>query len=379
MKHNLSKLLGRATASSRQLTQRRVESLSTSVADLFQKAHDNEQILRRYQRFELKLLDTVDFSSLLELLLESSLEYFQLDAVELWLYDPQSTLQELQDEQSQFPSLHFEPSLTTIQGFYQGVPSVTLARMADLTDLTCLQGRAVESVALLPLIRHGVLVGSLHLGSSESDRFATDKSTDFINHLAAVVAVCVENVVNQERLQRLSMYDMLTRVKNRRAFQLALDSEIARSIRGGQRLALLFVDIDFFKKINDSYGHQAGDKTLKVIARYLASLLRKSDHVCRYGGEEFALILPDCSKHRAQEVAERIRKLVAALPIEYEQGSFLQLSLSIGVSSWQPKPEGQQLASEIIAECLVAAADRAVYVVKESGRNNHHYLPFEHE
>lgn len=378
MKHNLSKLLGRATASSRQLTQRRVESLSTSVADLFQKAHDNEQILHRYQRFELKLLDTVDFSSLLQLLLESSLEYFQLDAVELWLYDPQSTLQELLDESSQFSSLHFESSLTAIQAFYRGAPSVTLVGATDLTGLSPLQGQAVESVALLPLVRHGVLVGSLHLGSSDSDRFAADKSTDFINHLAAVVAVCVENVVNQERLQRLSMYDMLTRVKNRRAFQLALDSEIARSIRGGQRLALLFVDIDYFKKINDSHGHQAGDRTLKVLAQYLASLLRKSDHVCRYGGEEFALILPDCSKQRAQEVAERIRKLVAVLPIEYEQGCFLQLSLSIGVSSWQLKPEAQQLTSELIAERLVAAADKAVYVVKESGRNNHHYLPFEH-
>ena len=231
----------------------------------------------------------------------------------------------------------------------------------------------MRSAAMLPLVRHGVLVGSLHMGARGHQRFAEDKSTDFINHLASVVAVCLENVVNQERLHRLSMYDMLTQVKNRRAFQQSLDEEVSRAVRQGDLLSVLFVDLDHFKAINDKHGHQTGDRALKQVAQHIDKMLRKTDHVCRYGGEEFALILPNCTQQRAMEVANRIRQQVQSLSIENDQGERFALTLSIGVTCWQP---GTQDAQQKVAQRLVACADAGVYQAKSLGRNRACFVEF---
>lgn len=378
MDRNLAKQIVDVNRRARSLTKRRVESLSTTVSDLLQKAVQNEQILRRYQRFELKLLDTVGFVPLLELLLDKSLGYFQLDAVELHLYDPQGTLAELLIDERAFKNLHFVAVSEQLSQFYQeysqqNAPAVTLVSLIKQTNSGLFVGAEIRSAALLPLIRHGVLVGSLHLGSKGHQRFATDKSTDFINHLAAVVAVCLENAVNQERLQRLSMYDMLTQVKNRRAFQRALESEVSRASRTGDLLSLLFVDLDYFKAINDTHGHQTGDRVLKVVAQHIDQMLRKTDHVCRYGGEEFSLILPNCTKQRAIDVADRIREQVSELRIANDEGVDVSLTLSVGVTCWSPDEGG---ADKIVADRLVALADEGVYQSKDAGRNATRFIDF---
>ncbi|WP_101759727.1 sensor domain-containing diguanylate cyclase [Oceanicoccus sp. KOV_DT_Chl] len=369
---------GRLERKSGSLAGRRLENLSTTVSELFQKATQNEQILRRYQQFELKLLDHSGLEELLDMLLRNAMDYFQLDAVELWLYDPQNTLAELLPEDYLgIPGLHLFSNTAAMDRLYGKNPAVRLVSTNEGKSLPVCVGKELRSAALLPLVRQGVLVGSLHFASKGHQRFTLDKSTDFIAHLASIVSVCFENAVNQERLHRLSMYDMLTRVKNRRAFHLALDKEVSRATRSGDPLSLLFIDLDYFKQINDTYGHPMGDKVLKEVAQYINEMLRKTDHVCRYGGEEFALVLPNCGQQRAMEIAERIRQQISELLIENEDAEEdscreISVTLSMGVCCWLP--QGEEDIEADIAKDLIACSDQGVYLSKAAGRNAIHYV-----
>jgi two-component system cell cycle response regulator len=371
---------GKLEYKSSMLAYRPLEQLSTNANDLFQKAVQNEQILRRFQQFELKLLDLTGFENLLETLLTTAIDYFQLDVIELWLYDPQKTLAELLPEQFlAMPGLHFCTSTKLLERLYGNCPEVRLVSVNDDTVLPVFTGQNLRSAALLPLVRHGVLVGSLHLGAKGQKRFTRDMSTDFITHLASVIAVCFENAVNQERLHRLSMYDMLTQVKNRRAFHQSLSNEISRAARGGDPLSILFVDLDYFKKINDTYGHPMGDKVLKEVAQHINNMLRKTDHVCRYGGEEFALVLPNCGQQRAGEIAERIRQQISELKIvndtaEDDTSQDVSVTLSMGVCCWVPLQPSEEREEDIARE-LIACSDRGVYLSKAAGRNAVHFVP----
>jgi len=356
---------------------------SVSVEDLLKKAAQNEHILRRYQQFELNMLELGDLQSLLDMLLLDSLDYFQLDWAELWLYDPQNTLQELLPENYARPAgLQFLSTTGAIEKVHVSPGGVQLVTIPALKTLAVFNGRQVRSAALLPLVRQGVVVGSLHFGARGHQRFTPEKSTDFIAHLASIAAACLENVVNQERLQRLSLYDVLTKVKNRRAFHQSLDEEVSRSARNGDPLSLLFVDLDKFKHVNDSYGHPMGDKVLAVVAQLMRELLRKTDHVCRYGGEEFALILPNCDQTLALEIAERLRVEVAALAIDKDldadgPAATVAITLSLGVCCWQPLLSAPVPAERDVVRDLVVYSDRGVYQSKSAGRNCIHYVSFD--
>ncbi|HET8709987.1 MAG TPA: diguanylate cyclase, partial [Spongiibacteraceae bacterium] len=245
-------------------------------------------------------------------------------------------------------------------------------RLASPPPPNLFPGRPMRSVALLPLVRQGALVGSLHFGAFAAQRFSGDKSTDFISHLASVVAVCIENCTNQERLHRLSLIDMLTHVENRRSFHLSMDTEIARAVRRGEPLTVMLGDLDHFKAINDNHGHQVGDRVLRTVAQEISGMLRKTDHVCRYGGEEFALILPSCDRNLALEIAERIRARIASLRIASDSGIEVPTSISLGVTCWtHPKANGVN-----VAERLIRIADDAAYRAKQGGRNRVEYQAF---
>lgn len=351
----------------------RLDQLARTVDELVDKATQNERILRRFQNFELKLLANSGIDSLLDNLLADSLQHFRLDAVELWLLDPQRILRELLSEELQhMPGLLWLDSDMDLRAMYAGK---TVVRLASPSPTGLFSGRPVRSAALLPLVRQGMLVGSLHFGAFSPQRFSPDKSTDFINHLASVVAVCLENCVNQERLHRLSLIDVLTRVENRRSFNVSIEKEIARALRQDEPLTVMIGDLDHFKAINDNHGHQVGDRVLCAVAQEIAGMLRKTDHVCRYGGEEFALILPNCDRALAQEIGERIRQRVAGMRVASDSGIEVPLSISLGVTCWA-EPRGAGNRADGIAERLIKLADTAVYRAKDGGRNRVEYLPF---
>jgi len=355
---------------SNKLAQNRLEQLARTVGDLVDKATQNERILRKFQQFELQLLAITGMEALFDTLLAESLRHFRLDAVELWLFDPESTVRDLlPDDVQRSAGLSWFDSDDDLRVLY---PMALSVRLASPPPLNLFPGRPVRSVALLPLVRHGALVGSLHFGAFAAQRFSGDKSTDFISHLASVVAVCIENCTNQERLHRLSLIDMLTRVENRRAFHLSIDTEIARAMRQAEPLTVMLGDLDHFKAVNDNHGHQVGDRVLRAVAQEIAGMLRKTDHVCRYGGEEFALILPNCDRNLALEIAERIRARVESLRIASDSGIEVPTSISLGVTCWtHPKSNGVN-----VAERLIKLADDAAYRAKQNGRNRVEYQAF---
>ncbi|RJP86255.1 MAG: diguanylate cyclase [Desulfobacteraceae bacterium] len=161
-----------------------------------------------------------------------------------------------------------------------------------------------------------------------------------------------------EKLQELAITDDLTRLFNSRHFYSQLENEIHRYNRYQRPLSLLMIDVDFFKELNDTCGHQAGDQILNKIAQLIVSCLRTEDTAYRYGGEEFTVILPETTCDAALSVAERINQVVH--DEVFAAASYRKLSVSIGVTQFSP--------GETISE-FIRRADRAMYMAKEAGRN----------
>jgi diguanylate cyclase (GGDEF)-like protein len=224
----------------------------------------------------------------------------------------------------------------------------------------------LRSIATVPLVLRGERVGSLNQGSADPLHFTPDTATDFLEHLAAVTAICIDNAVNRARLQRDGLTDTLTQVANRRFFDRRLREEISQWQRRGEDLSCLLVDLDCFKLINDRHGHQAGDLVLQEVARTLSKGLRESDVLARYGGEEFVLLLPATGSERAAEIAERLRTTVAGHVISPAQGVRLQVTASFGLASLTGGP----LATlDDPGLWLLRQADQALYSAKARGRN----------
>ncbi|MFZ5523972.1 MAG: GGDEF domain-containing response regulator [Pseudomonadota bacterium] len=177
------------------------------------------------------------------------------------------------------------------------------------------------------------------------------------------------NLANQE-LHRVSMTDGLTGIPNRRVFDELLAREWRRCARLRKPLSVVMLDVDYFKKFNDRYGHQAGDQCLKSAAKVIAGAVpRASDLAARYGGEEFVLILGETDAEGARAVANRIREQVAGLKVANEDSPHRYVTLSCGISTVVPSDDKP-------SEKLVKSADNALYLAKKQGRNSVAYLDY---
>jgi diguanylate cyclase len=165
-----------------------------------------------------------------------------------------------------------------------------------------------------------------------------------------------------DALCELSSRDPLTGLSNRRQFELALASEIDRVARAGEPALVLMIDIDHFKKVNDTHGHSAGDQVLKAVARALHDCIRPMDTVARFGGEEFAMILPNCPPSFGLTVAERVRTKVQERTVAIATGQQVQVTISIG-GAFAP----QWVRSS--APLWIERADQQLYRAKAEGRN----------
>jgi diguanylate cyclase (GGDEF)-like protein len=172
----------------------------------------------------------------------------------------------------------------------------------------------------------------------------------------------IGRISRQQELEHLASTDALTGLANRRTLMLRAEQELARAKRYGSELSLLMADIDFFKKVNDTYGHQAGDLVLKKLAGVFLLALRDIDFAARFGGEEFVLLLPETNAENALKTAERLRASVNDIQISLPQGELVQCTISIGVASYSSSGNDS-------VEKLISGADKALYAAKETGRN----------
>jgi two-component system cell cycle response regulator len=169
-----------------------------------------------------------------------------------------------------------------------------------------------------------------------------------------------ERVRMMEKLQRLAVTDGLTKLYNSRSFYSQLETEVDRFNRYKHPLALLLLDLDFFKEYNDNYGHLEGDKVLVRFSQIIKSCLRANDSAYRYGGEEFTVILPETAGAEARTVAQRIRSALEAERFSPENGQDVQITISIGVTEYHGDEE---------LSTFIQRADKAMYISKQSGRN----------
>jgi diguanylate cyclase (GGDEF)-like protein len=215
----------------------------------------------------------------------------------------------------------------------------------------------------------GVAVGALHIVRSEADTF-DDDDRKLAELVAAEAAAAIQNARLYEQTQRLATTDPQTGLFNYRYFHDALRLEVARARRLGYAVGLLMMDVDNFKRINDTYGHPVGDEVLHDIAAVLQQNVRRTDVVVRYGGEEFAIILPGLGLSGVRAVGEKLRRAVRSLrPLERDGKVAVPITISIGGVS---RP-----ASEVDAVALVRDSDAALYEAKRTGKDRVYVAPEE--
>jgi diguanylate cyclase (GGDEF)-like protein len=217
--------------------------------------------------------------------------------------------------------------------------------------------RSAHAEVCLPLVSFGANIGVLICASHSLTRFSVN-DVQALESVADILATALQNSIYVAKVRDLAYRDGLTGMFNRRIFEDRLIEEVTRGERYGGNFAILIIDIDHFKQVNDEFGHLLGDEVLKQAAAIFSRQLRKVDFVCRFGGEEFAIILPASNLESATSVAEKLRR---AFHSHEFSGIPRPVTISIGVASF-PENGTQR-------DTLVHAADKALYQAKQDGRD----------
>ncbi len=351
--------------------ERENRELLARLLELTRAAERNDVVRRKTQERELALLRATSLPQLIDLLQSGLRKSFQLEAVSLVLHDPQHEMRHLlAGEVVPTPTRHvqFVDSLLPLAPQMTILDQPWFGPFNDVEHALLMpQSRNIASLALVPLRRGESLDGVLVLGSRDANRFTADLASDYMAHLGAIAAISLENAVNRARLMRSGLTDFLTGFHNRRYMNARLREELARAQREEHAVACLMIDVDHFKRINDDYGHLAGDSVLREVARRINSEIRMSDTGARFGGDEFTIVLPRGNVREAEALARRVLHTVSKEPVAVGQGEPVTITLSMGIAV--ACPVGTTPYLQPLAERLIAAADAALYESKAAGRN----------
>lgn len=215
-----------------------------------------------------------------------------------------------------------------------------------------------KSCIIAPLICHSRVVGVLNMSEKADGGGFTGEDVAIVELFRQLIGASIGNINLFEKSQRQAKTDGLTGMLNHRTFYETLESELRRAQRYGGKLSIIMADIDNLKPINDNLGHRAGDLAIKQISRQLSACIRQIDMAARYGGDEFAVILPNTSLTDAAMVAERMVKMVRSTPMIWEQNK-MNLSISVGVG---------QYSGDCCAGDVAKATDDALYAAKQAGK-----------
>jgi diguanylate cyclase (GGDEF)-like protein len=223
-------------------------------------------------------------------------------------------------------------------------------------------GISPESYLCIPLAAHGDTLGVLYIECPTPQAASeVDNHLESLQQLAEMASMSIASLNLRSRLEHQSIRDGLTNLFNRHFMEISLDREVRRAARNHTELAILMIDVDHFKKFNDSYGHEAGDSILREVAEIFRQSVRAEDIICRYGGEEFVIILPETSSALAIERAEAIRWSVSQMRVRFRTEALREITISVGVAIC---PGCGSTLEEILR-----SADRALYAAKHAGRN----------
>ncbi len=346
-------------------TKRQIEEITTEAAR-------NEDKMRRSQRRELGLLQAEDLQALFHELTAGLRASYGLQYVSVVLCDPDYDIRHLLlaagSPAQDIEDLITVESMTGLAPQYVALRKPWLGPYAGCDhQLVFPACRDIRSIAMIPLRHRHKLIGSINFGSDDALRFTRDHASDFLAHLGTIASYCIENVVNRSRLMRSGFTDVLTGWHNRRYLHVRINEELARAQRDRANLVCLMLDVDHFKRVNDTWGHAAGDAVLRELAQRIESQVRASDVAARYGGEEFVVIMPNTDNGDGIRLAERIRKAIAATPIRLPNDDEVTITASIGISGIRPPRDAQDLKT--LGDSLIARADVALYSAKSSGRD----------
>ena len=217
----------------------------------------------------------------------------------------------------------------------------------------------IKSVLLIPMFNKNKVIGTLNLDSNELNHFK-EEDIPVARAFAAQVAIALENSTLFEKMSQLAIRDPLTGIFNRRHFIESAMIEFKRTKRHKRPFSIILIDIDHFKKVNDTFGHLTGDQVLELVTKDCQNVLREGDVFGRYGGEEFAILLPETQLQESLEVAERVREVIEKNTVDYGSRQ-IKITASLGVAAWYERCKS--------IESLLSLADQALYLAKAEGRN----------
>lgn len=350
----------------------KLESLQNRLGRLEERIQDNEKIWAGFRFIEISLIGTRDLSELLSVLRDSVYEAFDgIDAVSVTCFDENFQMAHVLERTgaADLPDCIFhriEPK--ALEELFSNFTHPMLGHSNEAIQAHLFprfEGK-LGSVACAPLVLHNRLIGCFNQGSVDENHFSGEAATDLLQHLAAVLAICIDNTLVHEKLKEDGLTDPLTRLSNRRFFERRMHEEVERWQRHGKPLASLLVDLDHFKQVNDHYGHQAGDIVLQAVAHELGAELRASDVIARFGGEEFVMLLPDTDMDEANEIAARLRCRIEALVWEDTVPGLESVTASFGIACLEAD---FKLDVQEASTWLLEMADKALYQAKADGRN----------
>ncbi|MFT5708874.1 MAG: two-component system cell cycle response regulator [Oceanospirillaceae bacterium] len=352
------------------------QQLKKTLRTAMNEAKLNEEVLRRFIDIEVKMLSCNKLADLINLLLNDFRHIFKLSVVSIFLHNKDDLAAPLLTniDTGTLKHLQLFSDLTVISDIYPDEKIRAGQIQRSLRKKVFPDHPFVLSCVLLPLMNKGRMIGSLHLGARELNRYHSAYRYEYLERMSALLAVCIENCIIRENLAYLSSTDMLTKLYNRHSFDLEMNKALQRANRQKQYLSLLFFDIDHFKQVNDKYGHPGGDGILKTFAAILNNNIRNTDFLARFGGEEFALLLPNCDHHQALQLANNLRLKVAEHLFNPHSDIQIRITTSIGVSCFlfdNFATSTQSFTDQ--SNLLLRTADEALYQAKKEGRNKVNY------
>jgi diguanylate cyclase (GGDEF)-like protein len=336
------------------------------IQTIIDRLTENDRITRKFNEIESSILTILNFKDLFEVLLNEIQEKFSIPSVWITMIDKSeisSLIKSLETSNILKERMNIVPREVFTELF--GPKWTCILANTDLKRYFRLlppkQKFFIKSLAVIPLSLDGEVIGCLNLADFSEKRFQPGIDTSLLDQLAVKVSLCLSNVTAHEKLKFLAYYDPLTGLPNRRVMEAALSREFSRSRRYKTPMSLAFLDLDGFKKVNDTHGHACGDRLLKCIAEDLTRLSRDCDLVTRYAGDEFVLILPQTSAINAEWMLHRHIKRRSSQPIEIN-GLTLMISFSYGVASTE------ETAIED-ADGMLKLADQRLYQAKRKLAN----------